>query len=128
MPHAKANPPLNRKLPRRPRPRQKPSRATGKRYSNEEKAEIVQFVEAFNAQNGRGGQTAAVRKFGISQLSLAAWLKANGSGGLKSGTKASGSSLMAKLASLSMLHWQEDSIWLKENFYTRRMRFNWPDF
>ncbi len=78
----------------------------GKRYSNEEKAEILQFVEEFNAKNGRGGQTAAASKYGISQLTIMAWRKVGGGVGRKSIVKASGSSLAAKLASLSKLHGQ----------------------
>lgn len=82
----------------------KATAAKGKRYSNEEKAEILQFVEEFNAKNGRGGQTAAASKYGISQLTIMAWRKVGGGGGRKSVVKASGSSLAAKLASLSKLH------------------------
>jgi transposase-like protein len=51
----------------------------GKRYSSEEKQEIVDFVNSFNAENGRGGQSAASKKFGISQLTVASWLKGAGS-------------------------------------------------
>lgn len=51
----------------------------GKRYTAEEKSEILGFVEKHNAENGRGGQSAAAKKFGISQLSIASWLKSSGS-------------------------------------------------
>jgi len=51
----------------------------GKRYSSEQKQEIVDFVNGFNADNGRGGQSAASKKFGISQLTVASWLKNAGS-------------------------------------------------
>ena len=47
----------------------------GKRYSSEEKQDIVDFVHSFNSENGRGGQSAASKKFGISQLTVASWLK-----------------------------------------------------
>lgn len=77
---------------------------TGKRYSDGEKAEIIKFVEEFNAKNGRGGQTTAAKKYGVSQLTLATWLKANGTGERKSGSKRSGSSLTTKLASLAKLN------------------------
>jgi len=50
----------------------------GKRYTAEEKNEILGFVEKHNAENGRGGQSAAAKKFGISQLSIASWLKSSG--------------------------------------------------
>ncbi len=49
----------------------------GKRYSTEEKQEIVEFVNQHNAANGRGGATAASKKFGASQLSIGAWVKSS---------------------------------------------------
>ncbi|MES2981096.1 MAG: hypothetical protein V4727_02190 [Verrucomicrobiota bacterium] len=55
----------------------------GKRYSAEEKSKIVAFVTEHNAKNKRGGQLTAAKKFGISQITIASWLK-------KSGGKASG--------------------------------------
>ena len=53
----------------------------GKRYTAEEKQEIVAFVNEHNAANGRGGATAASKKFGASQLSIAAWVKAGPASG-----------------------------------------------
>ncbi len=47
----------------------------GKRYTPEEKSKIVAFVEDYNASNGRGGQSSASKKFGISQLTISTWLK-----------------------------------------------------
>jgi transposase-like protein len=38
----------------------------GKRYSAEEKAEIVAFILAFDAENKRGGMKAASDKYGVS--------------------------------------------------------------
>ena len=43
----------------------------GIRYSIEQKAEIIQFVQ----EHGRGGQTAASKKFGVSPLTISKWLK-----------------------------------------------------
>ena len=63
----------------------------GKRYTAEEKTDILAFVEKFNTENGRGGQTAAKGKYGVSSLSLAAWMKAGkltAGPGNKSGQKA----------------------------------------
>jgi transposase-like protein len=54
----------------------------GKRYTDEEKQEIVNFVSEYNAANGRGGAANASKKFGVSQLTVGAWLK--GKGGAKS--------------------------------------------
>ena len=49
----------------------------GKRYSDTEKAEILNFI----AQLGRGGATKAASKYGISPLTLSNWKKkAAGSG------------------------------------------------
>ena len=51
----------------------------GKRYTAEEKQEILNFINEHNLANkGRGGQTAAATKFGVSQLTLAGWLKKSG--------------------------------------------------
>lgn len=67
--------------------RKKPTKSTkptakkaskGKRYTDKQKAEVLAFVEA----QGRGGQTAAAKKFGISALTISNWRKKAG------GTKA----------------------------------------
>lgn len=57
----------------------------GKRYTDAEKAEILQFVES----HGRGGGTAAAKKFGVSQLTISSWKKKAG-GGIAKPAKASG--------------------------------------
>jgi len=51
----------------------------GKRYSNNEKAEILTFVDKHNAEKGRGGAAAASRKYKVSQLTIGNWLKEAGS-------------------------------------------------
>lgn len=56
----------------------------GKRYSSEEKQEIIDFVISYNAENGRGGQSAAVKKYGLSALTIGSWLKKGGSAGKSS--------------------------------------------
>jgi transposase-like protein len=48
----------------------------GKRYTPAEKQAVVEYVSQFNAQNGRGGQAAASKKFSVSVLTVSAWLKA----------------------------------------------------
>jgi transposase-like protein len=50
----------------------------GIRYSDAQKQEIVDFVVKFNSENGRGGQSEAAKKFNISQLTIATWLKKSG--------------------------------------------------
>lgn len=43
----------------------------GKRYSEEEKAAILKFVDG----HGRGGASAAAKKYGVSPLSISTWRK-----------------------------------------------------
>lgn len=47
----------------------------GVRYTMEQKQEVVDFVNAHNALHGRGGQSEAARRFNLSLLTVAAWLK-----------------------------------------------------
>lgn len=58
--------------------------AKGKRYSVEEKQEIIDYVAKVNAEKGRGGQTEASKKFGVSPLTISTWIK---QGGAKKGGK-----------------------------------------
>lgn len=76
----------------------------GKRYTPEEKNKVVEFVAEHNAANGRGGQSAAAAKFGISQLTIANWLKNAGmkSGG-KSTSKGGKGSMQNKLSNMLSL-------------------------
>lgn len=46
----------------------------GKRYSDAEKAEILAFVDS----QGRGGQSAAAKKYGISALTISKWRQTGG--------------------------------------------------
>ncbi|MGB6222835.1 hypothetical protein [Haloferula sp.] len=50
----------------------------GKRYTDAEKQEIIDFVNEYNAANGRGGAANASKKFSVSQLTVGAWLKKGG--------------------------------------------------
>ena len=52
-----------------------PAKKTAKRYTEDQKTDILAFIEKFNAENGRGGQTAAVKKYGVTPLTRAAWSK-----------------------------------------------------
>lgn len=47
----------------------------GTRYTPEQKKEVVDFAVEYNAANGRGGQSKAADKFGVSPLTVMAWLK-----------------------------------------------------
>ncbi len=60
-------------------------RAVGKRYSSEEKAKVVDFVNDYNRKNGRGGQSKASKEFKVSQLTISTWLKAHSGGSHGSG-------------------------------------------
>ena len=80
----------------------------GKRYSASEKQDIVAFVEKYNSDNGRGGQSAASKKFGISQLTISSWLKSGsaaptGKRGKASGKGAGKGSISSKLNKLLSL-------------------------
>lgn len=50
----------------------------GVRYSAEKKQQVVAFVAAYNARNGRGGQNQAAKKFKLSVLTVSSWLRAAG--------------------------------------------------
>lgn len=58
--------------------KQKKSAATGVRYSDAQKSEVVNFVVKYNLANQRGGQSQAVKKFKINPITIAAWIKAAG--------------------------------------------------
>jgi transposase-like protein len=69
---------------------------SGRRYTPEEKNEVIDFVHQFNSENGRGGATAAANKYGVSMLTISNWMKAAGSpakpGRKVKGAKSSGRS------------------------------------
>lgn len=43
------------------------------RYSDKTKQEVVAFVKKFDDENGRGGQSAAKKKFNINPISIKKW-------------------------------------------------------
>jgi DNA invertase Pin-like site-specific DNA recombinase len=53
----------------------KKSASKGVRYTDAQKKEVVDFVNEYNAANGRGGQSKAAEKYNISQLTVASWIK-----------------------------------------------------
>ena len=53
--------------------------ATGKRYTEDQKKEVLGFMNSM----GRGGLTAASKKFKISMLTLSRWAKGSPAGGAK---------------------------------------------
>jgi transposase-like protein len=48
---------------------------TTKRYTDEEKASILGWIEKHNEEHGKGGQSAAVKQFGVSPMTLQLWMK-----------------------------------------------------
>ena len=84
------------------RKKQKTSR--GKRYTPEEKAAVLSYIEEVNLQQGRGGQTAATKKFKISPLTISHWLRQNASPLPEKTKGASHSSTAARLGKLIELH------------------------
>ncbi len=57
--------------------KKKQATSTGVRYSDVQKKEIVEFVLGYNKSNGRGGQSAAAKKYLVSPLTIAGWLQAS---------------------------------------------------
>ncbi len=70
------------KTPKAPKPQKAPKAKAGTRistrYTAEEKQGVVDFVTNYNLVNGRGGQSSAAAKYGISPLTVMSWLKAAG--------------------------------------------------
>ncbi len=63
----------------------------GKRYTTEEKQEVLDFVASVDSEKGRGGVAAAQRKFGITALTITNW-KNKAEGGSPSGASKSSAS------------------------------------
>lgn len=49
---------------------------TAKRYTLEQKNEIIQFINDYRAKFGRGAQREATKKFGVSAVTITNWMKA----------------------------------------------------
>ena len=83
--------------------------AKGKRYTEKEKSEILAYVDKVNAEKGRGGQSAASKKFKISQLTISSWLRGGaGSGTVRVTTSSKAGGLAGKVAKLTSLAAQID--------------------
>ncbi len=81
--------------------RKKAKSSRGRRYTPEEKANIIEHVEKVNASKGRGGQTAAANKFGISMLTISSWMKKTpATAGRGAGKSKTVNGALAKLATL----------------------------
>jgi transposase-like protein len=80
--------------------------AKGRRYTTKEKAEIIAFVDKVNAEKGRGGQSAASKKYKISPLTISSWIRSGiGGGSASNGSAASvAGPIGKKLSKLQALH------------------------
>ena len=96
----------------------------GKRYTTEEKEKVVTFVSEYNAANGRGGQSTAAAKFGISQLTIASWLK-NAGVSSKGNYSSSKGGIQGKLA--TMLALGEEIEKLEKDLTSKRSKFRCPE-
>jgi len=74
----------------------------GKRYTDKEKALVLSFVEKTNAERGRGGITAASKKFDVTPLTISNWMKRTGVTSIR-GRRASGD-FAANLRRLADIH------------------------
>ncbi len=80
----------------------------GVRYSEDDKKKVVAFVHSHNARHGRGGQSEAARRFGLTVLTVSSWLKGYGVAPARaskgSGTAATLSATLAgRLTALTVL-------------------------
>lgn len=58
------------------------------RYDQKTKDEVVSFIQNYNEENGRGGQSAAAKKWKLNPITVKAWMeKAGVSSPGKSGKK-----------------------------------------
>ena len=92
----------------------------GKRYTTEEKEKVVAFVSDHNATHGRGGQSTAAAKFGISQLTIASWLK-NAGVSSKGGYSSSKGGIQGKLSNMLSLGQEIDR--LEKELTAKRAKF-----
>jgi transposase len=95
--------------------RKKAIAARARRYSLPEREKILKYVEEVNAKKGRGGQTAAVQKFGVSALTITSWIRkrpstprlgdssGNGTGGTIAKLAALHAAIVAKEKEISSL-------------------------
>lgn len=81
--------------------------AKGRRYTAKEKGEIIAFVDKVNTEKGRGGQSAASKKYKISPLTISSWIRSGAGSGISSsggGGGAVSGPIGKKLSKLQALH------------------------
>ena len=69
----------------------------GRRYTPNERRDILEFIRQYNSSHGRGGATAAMKKFGISQPTLSLWISKAGDSQAGDGTSPNGSGIKSKV-------------------------------
>ncbi len=52
--------------------------STRTRYTQEQKDEVIAFIQQYNEENGRGGQSAAVKKWNLNPVTVKSWLEKAG--------------------------------------------------
>ena len=65
----------SKESPRKSAPRAIGKGKRGARYTTAQKQQVVNFVHDYNAKHGRGGQSQAAKKFALSVLTVASWLR-----------------------------------------------------
>lgn len=83
--------------------------AKGRRYTAKEKADIIAFVDKVNTDKGRGGQSAASKKYKISPLTISSWIRSGAGSGVSTAVSGKGGAGVAgpigkKLSKLQELH------------------------
>ncbi len=103
--------------------RKKATATRARRYTLPEREKILKYVEEVNAQKGRGGQTAAVQKYGVSALTITSWMRkrpasslaedsasSNGTGGTLAKLAAIHAGIVAKEKEIAALRAQFDKL------------------
>ena len=86
----------------------------GKRYTAEEKKEVMDYVASVDGDNGRGGVAAAARKYGITPLTVTAWKKRAAGDSPSSGTNGAKRGATAQSRVLHRLGEILDQVAIKE--------------
>ena len=75
------------------------------RYTQKKKDAVVDFVKQTNESKGRGGQSAAVKKFGINPITIRSWMEKAGvaAPGKTAKKKKKGARKAAKKASVAVV-------------------------
>ncbi len=94
----------------------------GRRYTRSEKEEILAYVAKVNEEKGRGGQTAASKKFKISPLTISGWARHGAGGSLNGSAAISSRPIGGKLRKLQELHHQMAGV--EKELGLLRARFN----